>query len=691
MRADQSRIQQLLMLLTAFLALHQQASAVPLFQLLKSTAEVSNFVSLLNQTGLGLQMNNPGGCNSLLCFLVFAPSNTAIDNAYSADPSGFSSIDKSELVNQHFIASFNGGTKGLLSAWNSIGTPIGQDIGFGQVKILQTAKNTIYWLAKQTGSTWSYRINNAAIMVASSDKEADNGVFHVLDQVILPIGDQQSFNNLQPSSTIANQLSIKKSLTIFNDWAARDTSHQYVYNAVKASSPYKVRTVFLPSDAAWDRIPSAALQSLNNSADSYRNVFLAHFAPDICLFTSWMSLGSEIQFSTGLKDFFQYNDTKMYMNSAGQGFVAAGGVVAQFVNKAVNYATADTVIHVVDRVLAFAYDDLASLAQANTPDFYRVCSGVPSCMSLLTNNSTKLTLFAPADVTRLSSSLIDATQREQLLLLHFLPGVIGKPSMKYSDLLASSSLNGQIRFRTAMNGTKFYVEGRLNNRGFVRAELTMYDQPAKNGIFHKVSGTLGLPVQTIQEFINWHEDLRSVSSYMGLNSFDPNLGDAARNFTVFAPNNTAITAFASYTSSGRAVGDTIMKSASLRDRVFRRGVLPNVRLIADVAPAGTTEYPTANTIENEKISVNLQGSAGLNSRTVALSGSFSQASVGISLAEGEYECTNGMVYPSGQVLFNDNDVQGYTRAGSAVLASWVSLATALAALMAARRAAATVG
>ncbi|PAA59095.1 hypothetical protein BOX15_Mlig003563g1 [Macrostomum lignano] len=373
----------------------------------------------------------------------------------------------------------------------------------------------------------------------------------------------------------------------------------------------------------------------------------------------------------------------MYLNSASKAFVSVGGVVAQFVDKSINYPLGNAIIHVVDRVLAFAHEDLLSLAQTNAPEFYRACSGVPSCLSLLSSNGTQLTLFAPADVTSLAS-LSNGTQLEQLLMLHFVPGIVFKPSMKESDLLTAQGSSGQIRFRMYNNESKYYVEGRLPNRGFVRAELTMFDQPAKNGIFHKVIRVLGQPVQTVKDFINSHEDLSRVRQFMGSNEFQPNLGDSQMAYTVFPPSNAAMAAFSGYKNSKEvSIGAVILSDSQLRNRVFRRMVLPNQKIIADVAPAGVTEFATANTAENEKITVNLKGSAGLTTRFVEITGSFVMAN--ISLAAGEYECTNGMVYPSSQVLFRDNDVEGYTRSGpAAASSSWAVLAVSLAALLTAR-------
>lgn len=664
-----SSVVTILMLVTC---LPSGANGVTLFQRLSNSSMVTQFTQLLQASGQGNQMNSAGPCIVGRCFLVFAPSDDAFSAAFRAEVGGYSVADKTKFAQHHFLTYVPGLglDKALLSAWSRVGTPVGTDIGFGQVQILPTTSTTLYWLAKGTGATTSYRINNAAILVASSDKEGDNGVFHVLDQVVWPIGSKQtidSFLGLPTSDPIINQLQVTKTLQYFNDWMNRDAEYLYLYNLIRSSSTYKVRTVFLPSDAAWQAIPTDVFSQLNSSVADYRKVLLSHFALDVCVFTSWMTLSSSIQFSTGHENLQKY-PAKMYVDSTQQSFVSVGGVVAKFVDsKAINYPIGDSVIHVVDKVLNFAYNTLASLAQSNAPGFYAKCMGVPSCQALLTSTDTPRTLFAPNDVTSLNN--VNTSMLEQILMLHFVPGVTGKPDMDTGDLLTAQNGAGIVRFRMALNKTRYYVEGRLPGRGFVRAELLMFDQSAINGsIFHKIAFPLGQPYRTVQDFINDFQDLSSVSPYMGSTGFDPNLGTATSVFTVFPPNNDAMAAFsASKGSNGAAVGRTILGSQSLRDRVFRRLVLPNQKIVADVPSPGAMDYPTANTAENEKVNLNLKGSSGYASRTVELTGSFVIANVNLTV--GEYECTNGMVYPINVVLFRDSDIEGYARSGTALMSS----------------------
>uniref|UniRef100_A0A1I8FA18 FAS1 domain-containing protein n=1 Tax=Macrostomum lignano TaxID=282301 RepID=A0A1I8FA18_9PLAT len=467
----------------------------------------------------------------------------------------------------------------FLSDWASQGTPVGEDIGFGQVIILRPQEGTLYWAAKQTRSERGQSLQGAHHLSAASD-------------------------------------------------------------------------------AAWDRIPSAEMEKLNSLADEFRKVLVAATSP--------RTSPSSIKFSTGFNTVAWYNDSRMYLNSASKAFVSVGGVVAQFVDKSINYAARQR----------HHPRDLLSLAQTNAmPEFYRACSGVPSCLSLLSSNGTQLTLFAPADVTKPGQPQQTARSAgwSSLLMLHFVPGIVFKPSMKESDLLTAQGSSGQIRFRITM------WRAACQNRGFVRAELTMFDQPAKNGIFHKVTRVLGQPVQTVKDFINSHEDLSRVRQFMGSNEFQPNLGDSQMAYTQCRHGG-----LLGYKNSKEvSIGAVILSDSQLRNRVFRRMVLPNQKIIADVAQPGSLSSPRrtqANEPRNEKITVNLKGSAG---SLLDITGSFVMAN--ISLAAGEYECTNGMVYPSSQVLFRDNDVEGYTRSGpAAASSSWTVLAVSLAALLTAR-------
>uniref|UniRef100_A0A1I8JS87 FAS1 domain-containing protein n=1 Tax=Macrostomum lignano TaxID=282301 RepID=A0A1I8JS87_9PLAT len=611
---------------------------------------------------MGLQMNTTGSCSAIRCFLVFAPSNTALDDAYKADSVGFNALDKTKLVQHHYIAAAFGGSKAFLSDWASQGTPVGEDIGFRPGDHTQApGRHPV--------------LGGQADVVADSNKEGDAGVFHVLDQVLLPIGSTQdtaNFFSSGPSSSIANQLGIQKSLTIFNDWMQRDTTYSYVYSALRGGQSLQGAHHLSAVRRGLGQNPERRDGEAENSlADEFRKVLVAHFAPNITVFTTWMNLSSSsIKFSTGFNTVAWYNDSRMYLNSASKAFVSVGGVVAQFVDKSINYPLGNAIIHVVDRGARLRP---RRPALAGADQCARVLPGLLRGAQLpepaeqqwhpadavCTADVTSLASLSPASTAGSSQSL------EQLLMLHFVPGIVFKAEhegVRPADCARQLRPDPvpDMKMRHSLLPAEYYVEGRLPNRGFVRAELTMFDQPAKNGIFHKVIRVLGQPVQTVKDFINSHEDLSRVRQFMGSNEFQPNLGDSQMAYTVFPPSNAAMAAFSGYKNS---------KEVSIGAVIFERQPAAcsvvwccRTRRLSPTSPQpGVTEFATANTAENEKITVNLKGSAGLTTRFVEITGSFVMAN--ISLAAGEYECTNGMVYPSSQVLFRDNDVEGYTRSG----------------------------
>uniref|UniRef100_A0A1I8FEH7 FAS1 domain-containing protein n=1 Tax=Macrostomum lignano TaxID=282301 RepID=A0A1I8FEH7_9PLAT len=451
----------------------------------------------------------------------------ALDDAYKADSVGFNALDKTKLVQHHYIAAAFGGSKAFLSDWASQGTPVGEDIGFGQVIILRPQEGTLYLGASRRAATWSYRVNNAAVVVADSNKEAMPG--------------------------------------------RRDTTYSYVYSALRGrQSLSRCATIFLPSDAAWDRIPSAEMEKLNSLADEFPQVLVAHFAAEHHRVHHLDEPQQQHQvFHRILTPWAWYNDSRMYLNSASKAFVSGWrrGRPVSWTNPSTT-RSGNAIIHVVDRVLGlFAHEDLLSLAQTNAPEFYRACSG---------SFKPSMKEFRPADWQKAAPA--------------------------------------RSRFRMYNNESRPPAKRAV----FVRAELTMFDQPAKNGIFHKVifPRVLGQPVA------------------------DDGLTPCSR------PANAAMAASRGYKNS---------------KEVFRRMVLPNQKIIADVAQPGSLSYATANTAENEKITVNLKGSAGLHysirersqARSSWPTSAWRQAST---------SGTKRMVYPSSQVLFRDNDVEGYTSA-----------------------------
>uniref|UniRef100_A0A1I8F8F4 FAS1 domain-containing protein n=1 Tax=Macrostomum lignano TaxID=282301 RepID=A0A1I8F8F4_9PLAT len=442
------------------------------------------FTQILVDAGMGLQMNTTGSCSAIRCFWCSPPANTALDDAYKATALASMPWTRPKLVQHHYIAG-----RAFLSDWASQGTPVGEDIGFGQVIILRPQEGTLYWAAKQT-----------------------------------------------------------------------------------------VRTIFLPSDAAWDRIPSAEMEKLNSLADEVPQAAASSFPPDLTR-VAWYKRQPDVP------------------QLRQQGLRVGCGVVAQFVDKSINYPLGNAIIHVVDRVLAFAHEDLLSLAQTNAPEFYRACSGVPSCPEPAEQAmAPQLTLFAPPPIL---ASLSNGTQLEQLLML---------------QLCARHSLQAE-------HERKYYVEGRLPNRGFVRAELTMFDQPAKERNFPQGDSRSRQPVQTVKDFINSHEDL-SPSAVHGQQRIPTQPGRLADGLTPCSrPAMPPMAAFSGYKNS---------KEVSIGAVHLER------------QPACVTGRGDHRLVRHGPTSA---------------------------LAAGEYECTNGMVYPSSQVLFRDNDVEGYTRSAGPAAAS----------------------
>uniref|UniRef100_A0A1I8F9I0 FAS1 domain-containing protein n=1 Tax=Macrostomum lignano TaxID=282301 RepID=A0A1I8F9I0_9PLAT len=457
------------------------------------------------------------------------PSNTALDDAYKADSQ-----------------------EGLPERLASQGTPVGEDIGFGQVIILRPQEGTLYWAAKQTGSTWSYRVNNAAVVQQGGRCR----VFHVLDQVLLPIGSTQdtaNFFSSGPSSSIANQLGIQKSLAIFNDWMQRDTTYSYVYSALRGDSPFKVRTIFLPSDAAWDRIPSSEMQKLSSSAEEFRKVLVAHFAPDIAVFTTWMNLSSSIKFSTGAVQIARYSDSRMYLNSAARPSCRLARVCRPV--SWTNPSTTRSATPSSTWWTGCSPSPTKTCSRWRRP--MRPGSTGPARGAQLPEPAEQQWHPADAVCTRRCDQPGPASSKqalEQLLMLHFVPGI-------------------------------YYVEGRLPGPGFVPSGADNVRPAGQERNFPQGDTAFRASrCRRVKDFINSHEDLSSVR------------------------HNAAMAAFSGYKNSKEvSIGAVILRRQQLRNPV----------------------------VEDHRLVRHGQHQPGA----------------------GEYECTNGMVYPSSQVLFRDNDDQ----------------------------------
>ena len=205
----------------------------------------TTLVAALQATGLDAVLDDADAE-----FTVFAPTDAAFAllgedtiNALLADPDALSNI-----LLYHVIS----------------GATILQDAA---VTVAQSSEN-IVTMANEGQAALSLSGSTLFVntsQVSLTDVMADNGVIHVIDQVILPPAERG-----EPTQTIAE---VAAGSADFETLTAALTVADLVTTLDDETTTF---TVFAPTDAAFDKIDDAALDGLLMDVDALTNVLLQH-------------------------------------------------------------------------------------------------------------------------------------------------------------------------------------------------------------------------------------------------------------------------------------------------------------------------------------------------------------------------------------------------------------------------------
>ncbi len=209
----------------------------------------STLVELLQSTGLDTTL-----ADTSTEFTVFAPSNAAFDAVDDAtlDALAQDADALTEVLTYHVVQ----------------GATVLQD---GAVQIAQSSENKVETV---NGSDVALSLSGSDLYVNSSlvsqtDIMADNGVIHVVDQVILPIEVTDA-----SSQTIAD---IAAGNDDFSTLVAALSAADLVDTLDDETATF---TVFAPTNTAFDKIEDTALSGLLADTDALSQVLLQHVIAD---------------------------------------------------------------------------------------------------------------------------------------------------------------------------------------------------------------------------------------------------------------------------------------------------------------------------------------------------------------------------------------------------------------------------
>jgi uncharacterized surface protein with fasciclin (FAS1) repeats len=433
-------------------------------------------------------------------FTVFAPTDAAFAalpsgllDALLADPTG----DLASVLLYHVVSGTALSTS--LSDGQVIETLLGQDI------TVMIDMNGVF-------------INDAQVIVA--DLQAENGVVHVIDAVLVP-----DLSEPLPATVVDIIVNSDVHTTLEAAVIAAGLADD-----LSGTGPF---TVFAPTDAAFAALPSGLLDALlADPTGDLASVLLYHVVSGTALSTS-LSDGQVIETLLGQDITVMIDMNGVFINDA-QVIVA-------------DLQAENGVVHVIDAVLvpdlseplpATVVDIIVNSDVHTTLEAAVIAAGLADDLS----GTGPFTVFAPTDAAfaALPSGLLDALLADptgdlaSVLLYHVVSGTALSTSL--SDGQVIETLLGQdITVMIDMNGVF------IND-----AQVIVADLQAENGVVHVIDAVLvpdlsePLPATVVDIIVNSdvHTTLEAAVIAAGLADDLSGTGP----FTVFAPTDAAFAA-----------------------------------------------------------------------------------------------------------------------------------------------------
>jgi uncharacterized surface protein with fasciclin (FAS1) repeats len=421
-------------------------------------------------------------------FTVFAPT----DAAFAALPEG---TLQSLLINIPDLAN--------ILTYHVVGAKaISSDLSNGQ-KIVTVQGKEITVTINNDGVF----INNAKVTVANL--EADNGVVHVIDAVLIP--------SALPATVVDIIVGSEAHTTL----EAAVIAAGLVEN-LQGEGPF---TVFAPTDAAFAALPAGTIEALLADIPALTNILTYHVVGAKAM-SSDLSNGQKIVTVQGKEITVTINNDGVFIDNAK---VTVANLEAD-----------NGVVHVIDAVLipsalpATVVDIIVGSDAHNTLEAAVVAAGLVETLK----GNGPFTVFAPTDAAfaalpagTIEALLADIPALTNILTYH----VVGAKAMS-TDLS-----NGQKI--VTVQGKKITVT--INNDGvFIdNAKVTVANLEADNGVVHVIDAVLipsALPATVVDIIVgsDGHNTLEAAVVAAGL--VETLQGDGP--FTVFAPTDAAFAA-----------------------------------------------------------------------------------------------------------------------------------------------------
>jgi uncharacterized surface protein with fasciclin (FAS1) repeats len=499
----------------------------------------------------------PALSNPLATLTVFAPTNeafAAIAGALGTDINGLLALPNlADVLTYHVL-----GTEVPSSAVTN-----------GAIVQPLSTLNTLKLTVTSTGTVF---VNQAQVTLA--DVDADNGVVHVIDAVVLP------------AETVVD-------VAIDNGFSTLATAVITAELLPALSNPLATYTVFAPTNEAFSILAAslgtdiAGLLNLPNLAD----VLLYHV------------LGSEVASSAVtngaiVQPLSNTNTLKLTLSGAGNVFVNHAQVTLADVS-------ADNgLVHVINAVL-LPVETVVDVALDNGFTYLATAVITAELLPALTSPLTVYSVFAPTNEAFSSLASALGTDINGLLALpnladvltyHVIAGLAPSTSLTNGVIVQPISSSNTLKITVTSTGSVFVNQ----------AQVTLADVTAYNGLVHVINEVV-LPVETVVD-VAIDNGFSTLTTAVIQEELVPVLSNPLASFTVFAPTNEAFDNLA--TALGTDING-ILALPNLTD------VLTYHVLGSEVLSTELTAGPV-NTVNGAAVTVSLTNGVMINNANVTL-------------------------------------------------------------------------
>ena len=428
------------------------------------------------------------------------------------------------------------------------------------------------------------------VTVTTVDVEADNGVIHVIDAVLIPPVDKGT-----PTMNIVD------TAISAGDFGTLVTALQAAGLDATLADETQSFTVFAPTDAAFAMIDPDTLDLLLADTEALSDVLLQHVVSgEVSSVTAYTLNGLSATTASGA-------EIPVAINSELDTLTFGGATVTT-----TDIYTTNGVIHVIDMVVVADVElpsppsSIVDVAVANGSFTTLVAALQATGLdTVLDDPEATFTVFAPTDAAfgllgqgAVSALLDDPDTLKNILLYHVIQG---SEVLQDGALTVAQSEANKVEMA---NGAETALS-LANNTLFVnKSAVALADVMADNGVIHVVDQVItvpaakGEPTQTIVDIAASNDDFTTLVTALTAADLVTTLSDTSATFTVFAPTNAAFDKIDDASLDG-LLADTDALTAILLKHVVNNSEIDSVSAFA----ANGTDVPS---IGGDSLSVSLQ-------------------------------------------------------------------------------------